>query len=275
MKNRTGKNVIRFFITMGLGFQSILSIQAAQVISKDPEDSQENEISEIGNLVKQIRMEASKDGTLADEDHQILKMIDLTMLENQEEANQDQFVLPIRSNYTISAGTWHYGTSFYEGFHLGVDFALPISTVVHAVSDGVVVAAANACPTDGYLGSNCGNPGTEGGGNQIYLLTKVKGTCYIIKYLHLKQDSLISVGAVVKQNDKIGEIGSSGNSSGPHLHIEMIRLEEKHLWEFLKDWDGDLSFHIGFGQIGYENRCEVKSDSPCREKPEILLGLNQ
>lgn len=253
--------------------KSILSVSALQDLSDNPQNSQEEEISEFGSIIRQIPIEASKDGTLVDENHQTLKKVVFDMLENQLQFNQNSFILPVESGYEISAGTWHYGASLYYGYHLGIDFAMPVSTDVTAVSDGIVVASSNSCPTDGYLGSSCGNPGTEGGGNQVYLLTKVNDLCYIIKYLHLKKDSPVPVGAVVKQGDKIGEIGSSGNSSGPHVHVEVFRIEENNFREFLNHWDGDLSFSLGFGKMGYENRCTVKSEAPCREKPESVFDL--
>lgn len=274
MRIRISSKAIVGIVGLLVWNQCILSVKAVQDISDNSKDLQDSEINDVGSLIKNIQIETAKDGTLVDENHSTLLEIVFDMLENQGEPNLKSFTLPINSEYEISAGTWHYGASFKGGYHLGIDFALPISSDVKAVSDGIIIATSNACMTIGHLGNSCGYPGTEGGGNQIYLLTKVKETCYIIKYLHLRQDSLISVGAYVKQNDKIGEIGSSGNSSGPHLHIEVIRIKEKSLNEFLDNWDGDLSFQMGFGQSGYEDRCEVNLEEPCREKPEVIFGLD-
>jgi murein DD-endopeptidase MepM/ murein hydrolase activator NlpD len=83
--------------------------------------------------------------------------------------------------------------------HYGVDYAAPIGTPVHAVGDGRVVSA-----------------GTESGSGKV---VKIKhNSVYATAYLHLSRFGQgISSGAMVKQGDIIGYVGSSGLSTGPHL----------------------------------------------------------
>ena len=84
--------------------------------------------------------------------------------------------------------------------HYGVDYAAPLGTDVVATGDGKIIYAKKA----------------PGSGNMI----KIKHAFgnVITKYLHLhKFEKGISVGKYVEQGQKIGEVGSTGLSTGPHL----------------------------------------------------------
>ncbi len=271
MNKKRRNQVIGLMISFFLMHVNEVPVFASQEIPRDSKNS--DELIEDRKIFQKMNLEGTMDGTLVDGEHETLKRMTLEFLEQRSDKLPNDFCLPIKSGFNISSGTWHYGSSYYGRYHLGVDFAAPISTEVVAVADGVIIGKSNACPTVGKLRNMCGYPGTEGGGNQLYLLTKVENTCYVVKYLHLKQDSLLSIGSLVKQGEKIAEVGSSGNSSGPHVHVEIFRLKEETMSDFLNEWDGNLSFHIGFGKEGFENRCSVKKDAPCREKPEDILNL--
>lgn len=176
-------------------------------------------------------------------------------------------------NASVTASTWHYPASFGGGVHLGVDLANPVGTTIKAVANGVVLYSANACSTYGYLGNTCGYPGSSGGGNQVYLLVSVGTKSYAIKYLHLKKDTAISTGTIVNAGDKIGEIGSSGNASGAHVHIEIFYLGTKSLSYYANNWDGDLSFGAGWGSAALNKTCDnTGGSSPCRLQPKSILG---
>ncbi|MEA5018062.1 MAG: peptidoglycan DD-metalloendopeptidase family protein [Erysipelotrichaceae bacterium] len=176
-------------------------------------------------------------------------------------------------NGRISASTWYYPPSFGGGVHLGIDVAASVGTTVKAVANGVVLYRANACATMGYLGSTCGYPGSTGGGNQIYLLVAVGNKTYAIKYLHLEKDSPIAIGTIVSAGDKIGNVGSSGNSSGAHVHIEIFYLGTRSISYYADNWNGDMSFGAGWGSAALSKTCENTNDSPpCRLAPRSLLG---
>ena len=96
------------------------------------------------------------------------------------------------------------------GFHPGVDIGNARGTTVVAAADGVVLVAVTGC----FEGNaRCGG----GYGNHIDI-QHANGT--MTRYGHLSKVN-VSAGQDVSQGDKIGAIGSTGNSTGPHLHFEI------------------------------------------------------
>lgn len=93
--------------------------------------------------------------------------------------------------------------------HNGIDIAAPIGTPVQATSDGRVVVA--SFEPKGY--SDYGN---------IVVLESVSnsGEKIYTKYAHLSSFD-VKVGDAVEKGTKIGAVGNTGRSSGPHLHYEM------------------------------------------------------
>lgn len=180
---------------------------------------------------------------------------------------------PVPSYAYKTAGTWHYPTSFGGGVHLGLDLGYGSGTPVYAVANGVVIKSVDGCSNNGYYGNSCGGSqgGSSGGGNQIYMLTRVDGMLYAVKYLHLKPNTLVANYSTVTAGDKIAEMGGSGNSTGPHLHIEIFKLGDYTINEYIEKWDGNLSFGCGWGSSALNRTCD-KSGAPCRLRPEEVLN---
>ena len=88
--------------------------------------------------------------------------------------------------------------------HTGLDFAAPRGTPVFASGDGMVVVA---------------NSSYGGYGNEIIIN---HGYGYQTLYAHLSGFN-VRIGQKVKRGDKIGFIGSTGKSTAPHLHYEVIK----------------------------------------------------
>ena len=168
-----------------------------------------------------------------------------------------------------SAGTWAYAGG---GTHLGYDFAAAIGTNIYAVANGVILYSADNCSTYGYLGSSCGYPGSTGGGNQVYELATVNGSLYAIKYLHMMSGTPAAIGTVVSAGDVIGRVGTSGNSSGGHCHIEIFYLGDASQFSYYaQNWNGDLSFGARWAGEN-DRRCEDGVGAPCRIRPETIFG---
>ncbi len=90
-----------------------------------------------------------------------------------------------------------------EAYHKGVDFAGAAGANVMAVAAGVVTWAGNRT---GY-------------GNLVEIN---HGDGYVTRYAH-NQRTLVQVGQMVKRGDAIALMGSSGRSTGPHVHFEVLR----------------------------------------------------
>jgi len=97
----------------------------------------------------------------------------------------------------------------YTKMHTGTDFAAPMGTPIMASGDGKVTKA-------GWCG---------GGGNCV----KIKhNSTYQTVYAHMSKFGRgIKKGARVKQGQIIGYVGSTGMSTGPHLHYEVIENGKK------------------------------------------------
>jgi murein DD-endopeptidase MepM/ murein hydrolase activator NlpD len=92
--------------------------------------------------------------------------------------------------------------------HEGVDLAAPVGTPVYAASDGIVVGAA---PNGGY-------------GNWIRIDHPGK---LATVYGHLSEFAPdIESGVQVSQGELIGFVGSTGRSTGAHLHFEILKNVE-------------------------------------------------
>jgi murein DD-endopeptidase MepM/ murein hydrolase activator NlpD len=96
----------------------------------------------------------------------------------------------------------------YPHFHTGIDLAAPMGTPVRAANDGFVEVA-------GTMVDALGIP--VGYGN--YIKVAVGGSQEEI-YGHLSVVS-VSPNQVVRAGQPIGAVGSTGNSTGPHLHFEV------------------------------------------------------
>ena len=100
-------------------------------------------------------------------------------------------------------------------FHEGVDLAGPAGQNVYATGDGVVESA---------------EVNFHGYGNVVVI---DHGFGYKTRYAHLQEMKVIA-GQVVIRGDIIGTLGSSGLSTGPHLHYEVLyRGEHVNPWNFL------------------------------------------
>lgn len=178
---------------------------------------------------------------------------------------------PVTKGYIHpGAGTWHYATG---GLHLGVDIVANKGTPLLAMGNGVILNSVNGCG-DGWYGNGCvGAGGTWGGGNQIDALFKINGGLYAAKYSHMLINTPIAKGTVVMAGDKIGEVGMSGNATGPHCHLEIYYLgSADNFTNYATNWDGNLSFHCNWYSAALSHICENGAGAPCRIRPESVLG---
>ena len=138
----------------------------------------------------------------------------------------------------------------YNKMHRGTDFAAPMGTPIMASGDGIIKKA-------GWCG---------GGGNCI----KIKhNSTYQTIYAHMSKFARgIKTGVRVKQGQTIGYVGSTGKSTGPHLHYEVIVNGKKVNSQKLKLPSGKIL--KGKERKLFETR-KIKLDIL---KSEKILGIN-
>ncbi len=107
--------------------------------------------------------------------------------------------LPISSGFGYRSG----------GFHGGTDIPLPPGQEIRPIANGVVSAV--------WQGNNPG-----GGGYAVFVDHNINGQFVQSWYPHMQAGSIqVQVGQVIDISTVIGGVGSTGRSTGPHLHLEM------------------------------------------------------
>tara|TARA_B100000795_G_scaffold220383_1_gene174869 strand:- start:427 stop:1731 length:1305 start_codon:yes stop_codon:yes gene_type:complete len=138
----------------------------------------------------------------------------------------------------------------FNKMHRGTDFAAPMGTPIMASGDGIITRA-----------RWCG-----GGGNCI----KIKhNSTYKTIYAHMKNFARgIKEGLRVKQGQVIGYVGSTGNSTGPHLHYEVVENGKKINSQKLKLPSGKIL------KSKERELFEVEKIKLNVLKSELIIGLN-
>ena len=118
--------------------------------------------------------------------------------------------------FPLPEGTWvatspfgprtHPITGELESFHTGADFAAPDGTPILAAADGQVTVAEYS----------------EQWGGQVVIEHRIDGAQVATAYIHMWQHGIhVAVGDQVRAGQHIADVGSSGMSTGPHLHFEV------------------------------------------------------
>ena len=112
-------------------------------------------------------------------------------------AERAPFDTPVKANFRFTSG---FGQRWGR-LHAGTDFAGPIGTPIYATADGVVTSA-----------------GWSSGYGRLIKIQHEFGI--ETRYAHLNS-MRVSVGQRVSRGERIGDMGNSGRSTGPHLHYEV------------------------------------------------------
>jgi hypothetical protein len=146
------------------------------------------------------RLQAAADAQAKQRD-QALSAFAAKAQKQASEIKLHQWVLPVQAGvYQLTARFGEY-SALWSHFHTGLDFAAPTGTPIMAVAGGTITEV-------GYSGA-FGNRTIE---------TLPDGT--ELWYCHQNTFGT-SVGATVRPGEVIGYVGSTGNVTGPHLHLEV------------------------------------------------------
>jgi murein DD-endopeptidase MepM/ murein hydrolase activator NlpD len=118
------------------------------------------------------------------------------------------FMLPVEGQHTSGFGMRMHPIDHEERLHSGMDIAAPAGTPIQAAAAGQVVFS-----------------GTQAGYGNVVVIQHEEG--YSTLYAHTTAN-LVSVGTTVSQGQPIATVGSTGRSTGPHLHFE-VRKDGKRL----------------------------------------------
>ena len=129
-----------------------------------------------------------------------------------------EFLWPVPGHYGISAG-WQSNDSVHKGRHYGIDISgggIAGKPIV-AIADGRVTKSNNSCTHNYKKYGSCGCGG--GFGNFVTIDHGQKdGKSYSATYGHMVSTA-VSTGAYVKKGQTIGYVGTTGWSTGYHLHF--------------------------------------------------------
>ena len=126
-------------------------------------------------------------------------------IDAEEIKNKISFVVPIEGTISSTFGWRNPTTATVPKYHTGLDLAAPTGTVIKSATDGVVTMV-----------SSYGDYGKH---------YRIQNDDVTIIYAHCSK-LYLKEGDYVTQGQEIAEVGSTGNSTGPHLHFE-IRKEDR------------------------------------------------
>ena len=221
-------NTMRDAKTALVNDKTQLESERADLQSKKADlDAQNNQMrakqSELNSSVKEAQLSAAEaqkaqqDAKAAIESDemnyeavkkQIQKLI-ASAAASQPQLSFTGFICPLKSYSRISS---EYGwrknpVSGVNKLHAGTDFAAPAGTPIYAAASGYVQVA-------GWSSGGYGNYVI------IYHGKMSDGTAYSTLYGHMRSVAT-TAGKYVKQGELIGYVGSTGNSTGNHLHLEV------------------------------------------------------
>lgn len=139
-----------------------------------------------------------------DDRTQQLKLLEKLMMNRSVDSNALLDFMPVHEGYITSGfGRRSDPITGRIAMHTGLDFAAPRGTAIYAVGAGVVTFSAR---NGAY-------------GNMVEI---AHGDGYKTRYAHA-HTLMVEVGDLVSKGQQIATVGSTGRSTGPHLHLEVYR----------------------------------------------------
>ncbi len=198
-------------------------IEELKTIKEQEEANAADQLQNSLKAINQIEVSRAAYDTKIAQNQQSLKQIESDLDSLEKDAQELTAIIKklSSSNTSYGGGTMKWPTPGYTGisspfgyrmhpilkvkkFHGGVDINAPYNAAIHAAANGTVI----------WSGWRSG-----GGGNTIII---DHGGGVTTLYLHIRNGGLlVKAGQTVKAGDVIAKVGSTGLSTGPHLHFEI------------------------------------------------------
>ncbi len=206
-------NEVLSYDTNFMELYQMVKEQVIRLVKKEPERQEEGQVNSeaIGGAEAEIKeVEESQKVEENTEIQNTEANVNIENLSPEEIAIQNikntiHFIKPIEGVISSQYGRRESATGNVPKNHTGTDIAANLGTKIKSATDGEVVLA------------------SEEGDYGKHLKIQI-GEVSII-YAHCNQ-LYVKQGDKIKQGQEIAEVGSTGNSTGPHLHFE-IRISEK------------------------------------------------
>lgn len=170
--------------------------------------------------------------------------VDLSKIDDKSKS----WGLPMKHG-NVSASTWYYPGG---GWHPGVDVANKVGTNVLAPANGVLLSTT----IDG-----------GGYGKHIAIVTKKGNYVYTLLYAHLSD--FVGVNSF-RKGDVIAKSGNTGNSTGPHVHVEIIRHNTSSVSQVVNQYKKQKDYWFGLGYSGKGDCNKV-----CRLEPAPVFKIKE
>ncbi len=181
--------------------------------------SLKKDVAEVNSVIKELNSDISAAQKIMEE---TAKKISEASSNSNINFAGGNFLWPVAGHYSISAG-WQSNDSVHKGNHKGIDIAGSgiAGKPVRAAADGQVYYVNNSCSHNYGKNYSCGCGGGYGNYVAIDHGKSEDGNTYKTLYAHMKSVT-VSNGASVKRGQIIGYVGTTGWSTGNHLHFEVM-----------------------------------------------------
>lgn len=145
------------------------------------------------------------DALAVDVEHRVdyMNVVETALMTDKIQSKFLPTIQPVNVSYNASGFGWRLDPfTGRQAFHEGIDFAAPVGTPIVAAAGGVVIAS--------EFHPDFGNMVMIDHGNDI-----------VTRYAHTSK-IFVNVGDIVKRGQHIANIGSTGRSTGAHLHFEVL-----------------------------------------------------
>jgi murein DD-endopeptidase MepM/ murein hydrolase activator NlpD len=191
---------------LGERIQGLAGVKPQEFNFKEPANRGGGPVSGLKERTLEMsELQKALDALAMDVEHRAdyMNVVETTLMTQKIQSRLLPTAQPVNVGYNASGFGWRFDPfTGRSAFHEGIDFAAPSGTPIRAAAGGVVIAS--------EYHYQYGNMIEIDHGNDI-----------VTRYAHSSR-LLAKVGDIVRRGQHIADIGSTGRSTGPHLHFEVL-----------------------------------------------------